>query len=97
MRGEAGTEYVGRGRPLLRAAALATFALSSAVAAVAAIVPFTDAELLLAKAAVLEPVAIRLDEALLPAPSTYVREDRLQRMHARQRHHHPPYAHRHSR
>ena len=62
-----------------RAVLLAVFALSSAVAAVATIVPSTDAELLLAKAAVLEPVAINLDEALLPAPATYVREDRLQR------------------
>ena len=65
--------------PLRRIALLAAFALSSAVAAGAAIVPSTDAELLLAKAAVLEPVAIRLDEALLPAPTTFVREDRLQR------------------
>ena len=70
------------GRPLgslRRVALLAVFALSSAVAAVATIVPSTDAELLLAKAAVLEPVAIRLEDSLLPAPVTYVREDRLQR------------------
>jgi murein DD-endopeptidase MepM/ murein hydrolase activator NlpD len=65
--------------PWKRAAGLATFAVSGAVAAVASIVPSTDAELLLAKAAVLEPVEIRLHESLLPAPSTYVREDRLQR------------------
>jgi len=68
-----------QGIPLQRAALLALFALSSALAALAAIVPSTDAALLLAKAAVLEPVAIRLEEALLPAPATYVREDRLQR------------------
>ena len=74
MRGNAG----GRGI-LRRAALLAAFALSSAVAAVATIVPSTDAELLLAKAAVLEPVAIRLEDALLPAPLSYVREDRMQR------------------
>lgn len=67
------------GGPLRRAALLAVFALSSAVAAVATIVPSTDAELLLAKAAVLEPVKIPLEEGLLPAPVTYVREDRLQR------------------
>jgi murein DD-endopeptidase MepM/ murein hydrolase activator NlpD len=67
------------GAALRRLALLAAFALSSALAAVAAIVPSTDAELLLAKAAVLEPVEIRLEEALLPAPATYVREDRLQR------------------
>ena len=79
MRGEAGRGTIGRGRPLLRAAALAAFALSSAVAGVAAIVPSTDAELLLAKAALLEPVTIRLEGGLLPAPVAYVREDRLQR------------------
>ena len=68
-----------QGIPLRRAALLAVFALSSVVAAVAAVVPSTDAKLLLAKAAVLEPVAIRLDNGLLPAPDTYVREDRMQR------------------
>ena len=70
------------GRPLVslrRIALLAVFALSSAVAAVATIVPSTDAELLLAKTAVLEPIAIRLEDSVLPAPITYVREDRLQR------------------
>ncbi len=67
------------GNPLRRAALLAAFALSSAVAALAVIVPSTDAELLLSKTALLEPVAIRLDEALLPAPATYMREDRMQR------------------
>lgn len=67
------------GGALRRIALLAVFALSSALAAVAAIVPSTGAELLLAKTAVLEPVEIRLEEALLPAPATYVREDRLQR------------------
>ncbi len=65
--------------PLQRAAALAAFAVSGAVAAVASILPSTNAELLLAKAAVLEAVPIRLEEALLPAPATYIREDRFQR------------------
>jgi murein DD-endopeptidase MepM/ murein hydrolase activator NlpD len=65
--------------PLQRAGALVAFTVLSTVAAVASIVPSTDAELLLAKAAVLEPVTINLDEALLPAPTTYVREDRFQR------------------
>jgi len=64
---------------LRRAAGLVAFALSGAVAAVVAIAPSTDAELLLAKTAVLEPLAIRIDEALLPAPATYVREERFQR------------------
>jgi murein DD-endopeptidase MepM/ murein hydrolase activator NlpD len=67
------------GVPLRRAALLAAFALFSAVAAVAAIVPSSDAGLMLAKTAVPEPVVIRLEDALLPAPSTYVREERLQR------------------
>jgi len=65
--------------PWKRAAGLAALAVSGAVAAVASIVPATDAELLVSKAAVLEPVAIRLDEALLPSPSSYVREERFQR------------------
>ena len=64
---------------LRRAAGLVAFALSGAVAAVAAIVPSGDAELLLAKTAVLEPVAIRVEESLLPAPAAYIREDRFQR------------------
>ncbi len=65
--------------PLQRAAALVVFAVSGAVAAVASIVPATNAELLIAKAALLEPVAIRASEALLPSPTTYVREERFQR------------------
>jgi murein DD-endopeptidase MepM/ murein hydrolase activator NlpD len=65
--------------PWKRAAALAVLAVSGAVAAVASIVPATDAELLVSKAAVLEPVTIRLDEALLPSPSSYVRQERFQR------------------
>ncbi len=67
------------GRARRRAALLAAFALSSALAAVAAIVPSGDASLLPTAAARVESVAIRLDEALLPAPARYVREDRLQR------------------
>jgi murein DD-endopeptidase MepM/ murein hydrolase activator NlpD len=62
-----------------RAAVLAAFAVSGAVAAVASIAPSADPELLLAKAAVPELLPIRLEEALLPAPSTYVREERFQR------------------
>ena len=65
--------------PFRRAALLAAFALSSAVAALATIVPSTSAELLLSKAAILEPVSIHLEDALLPAPASYVREERMQR------------------
>jgi murein DD-endopeptidase MepM/ murein hydrolase activator NlpD len=74
MRGD-----VRRGLPHRRAAGLVAFALSGAVAAIAAIAPSTDAELLLPKTALPEPVAIRIDEALLPAPATLVREERFQR------------------
>lgn len=79
MRGDVRREGVRAWRPLQRAVALLAFALSGAVAAVATIVPSTDAELLIAKAAVLEPVTIRIDQALLPSPASFVREDRLQR------------------
>lgn len=72
-------QYLGGGAILRRAALLAGFGLSGAVASLYAIVPSTDAELLLAKTAVLEVLPIRIDEALLPAPTTYLREDRLQR------------------
>jgi murein DD-endopeptidase MepM/ murein hydrolase activator NlpD len=65
--------------PWKRAAFLSVFALSSAVAAVASIVPATDPEYLLAKAAVLEPVDIHVDQALLPAPATFIRLERFQR------------------
>ena len=62
-----------------RASFLVVFAVSGTVAAVASILPSTDAEWLVNKAAVLEPVEIRLEESLLPAPATLVREERLQR------------------
>jgi murein DD-endopeptidase MepM/ murein hydrolase activator NlpD len=65
--------------PWKRAAGMAVFAVSGAVAAVASIVPVADVELPIAKAAVLELVPIRIDEALLLPPASYVREDRLQR------------------
>jgi len=78
MRTEGG-EGETRGRAPRRIALLAAFALSSTIAAMAAIMPSTDAELLLAKTASAEPVAIRLEEGLLPAPASYVREDRLLR------------------
>jgi len=65
--------------PLQRAAGLVAFAVSGAVVAVTSIVPASDTELLIAKAAVLEPVAIRADELLLASPAAYVREERFQR------------------
>ncbi|MBC7802803.1 MAG: peptidoglycan DD-metalloendopeptidase family protein [Candidatus Parcubacteria bacterium] len=72
-------KFMGGISPIRRAALLAAFTLFGTVAAIASIVPSTDAGLLVAKTAVLEPVAIHLDEALLPPPASYIREDRLQR------------------
>ena len=63
-------EHPGGRRILRRAAWLAGFALFSAVASLYAIVPSSGVELLLAKTAVLEPLPIRVEEALLPAPTT---------------------------
>jgi murein DD-endopeptidase MepM/ murein hydrolase activator NlpD len=65
--------------PWKRAAGMTVFAVSGAVAAVASIVPAAEVELPIAKAAVLELVPIRIDEALVLPPASYVREDRLQR------------------
>jgi len=70
---------VKQGLPLRRAAGLIAFALSGALAAVAAIAPSGDAELLLARTAVPEPVALHAGASLLPAPAAYIREDRFQR------------------
>ena len=60
--------------PLQRAGALLLFAATGTVAAIAAIAPDTDAALLIGKASLPEPVAIRA-EAVLPAPATFLRED----------------------
>lgn len=68
-----------RGLPHRRAAGMVAFALSGAVAAIAAIAPSGDAELLLAKTALLEPIAIHAGQSLLPAPAAYIREERFQR------------------
>jgi murein DD-endopeptidase MepM/ murein hydrolase activator NlpD len=62
--------------PLQRAGALVVFAATGTVAAIAAIAPDTDAALLINKAALAEPVAIHA-EALLPAPATFLREERF--------------------
>jgi murein DD-endopeptidase MepM/ murein hydrolase activator NlpD len=62
--------------PLQRAGALALFAATGTVAAIAAIAPDTDAALLIRKAALSEPVAIRA-EAVLPAPTSFLREERF--------------------
>src|SRR5258705_2644490 len=60
-------------RRLRRAIALAAFAVFGTVAAFASLAPGTDATLLLAKTALREQIAA--PATLLPAPTTYVREE----------------------
>lgn len=67
-----------RGR-VLRMGAVGVLALSGVVAAFATIAPAPDAELLIAKSAVLEPLAIDLEQGLMPAPNVFIREERFQR------------------
>ncbi len=64
---------------MLRIGAAVVLALSGAIAAFATISPGSDAELLVAKTAVLEPFAIDHEQGLMPAPTAFVREERFQR------------------
>jgi murein DD-endopeptidase MepM/ murein hydrolase activator NlpD len=64
--------------PLGRSAAIALLAVSGVVGAFATIAPLPDAELLLPKIASVEALPIPA-EALLPAPASYIREERFQR------------------
>jgi murein DD-endopeptidase MepM/ murein hydrolase activator NlpD len=66
------------GRGLVRAAALAVFAVTGVVAAFATIAPAPDAAFLLTPQSLVEDVPIRA-EALLPSPASYIREERFQR------------------
>jgi len=63
--------------PLSRAAALAALALSGAVAAFATMAPEIPAPT--PEAAVIEPIALRTGNTLLPAPAAFLREERFQR------------------
>lgn len=65
--------------PIWRTAAVAALAFCGAVVAFATIAPSPEAELLLGRVATAEPLPIRTEEALLPAPTSYLREDRFQR------------------
>jgi murein DD-endopeptidase MepM/ murein hydrolase activator NlpD len=64
--------------PLARSLALAALALSGAVAAFATMAPSTEPGPP-PRSAVVEPIALRAGEALLPAPAAYLREERFQR------------------
>jgi len=63
--------------PLARAAALAALALSGAVAAFATMAPEIPAPA--PDAALVEPIALRTGDTLLPAPAEFLREERFQR------------------
>ena len=63
--------------PLVRVAALAALALSSVVAAFATMDPEIPAPT--PEAAVVEPIALRTGDTLLPAPAAFLREERFQR------------------
>ena len=66
------------GRLAVRIAALAVLAATGAVAAFATIAPSAEAELLLSRKSTVETLPIPM-EALLPAPESYIREERFQR------------------
>jgi len=65
--------------PLRRAALMAALVLSGAVLAVAAMAPSPEAEADLLRKAIIEPVALRAADGVLPAPETYLREEGFQR------------------
>lgn len=68
-----------RNLSLARAGVLAVLALSGIVAALATISDAPDARLLLPKTTLPEVLPIDFGEATLPAPSSYIREERFQR------------------
>lgn len=68
-----------RNLSLARAGVLAVLALSGMVAALATISEAPDAHLLLPKTTLPEPLPIAFDEATLPAPASFIREERFQR------------------
>jgi murein DD-endopeptidase MepM/ murein hydrolase activator NlpD len=64
---------------LKRIALLAALASSGAVVAFAAMAPSPEAEATLLQQSVIEPVALRVEDAVLPTPATYLREERYLR------------------
>ena len=64
--------------PIWRIAAVAALAFCGAMVAFATIAPSPEAGFLLGRVATVEPLPIRSEEALLPAPTSYVREERFQ-------------------
>lgn len=68
-----------RNLSLAGAGVLAALALFGMVAALATISEVQDAQLLLPKTTLPEPLAIAIEEATLPAPASFIREERFQR------------------
>src|SRR5688572_32490695 len=66
------------GRLAARIAVIAILAVTGAVAAFATIAPSSDVEMLLQRRSSVETLPIPM-EALLPAPASYIREERFQR------------------
>jgi murein DD-endopeptidase MepM/ murein hydrolase activator NlpD len=65
--------------PLKRSALVAALALSGAVAAFAAFTPSPDAEASLLRKALVEPMTLAGAGSILPAPASYLREERFAR------------------
>src|SRR5688572_9355217 len=66
------------GRLAARVAVIAILAITGVVAAFATMAPSSEVELLLSRTATVETLPIPV-EALLPAPESYIREERFQR------------------
>jgi len=62
-----------------RIAVVGALGVSGALAALAVMLPSPEAEANLLQRRVIEPVALRLDASVLPAPDSYVREEPLRR------------------
>ena len=65
--------------PLKRIALMLALALSGAVVALATVTPSPEAEATLLQRAVIEPLALPLKDAVLPAPDRYFAEERFER------------------
>src|SRR5207302_3034808 len=68
-----------RSPTLARAAVIAILAISGAVGAFATIAPGPDGQALPPATALVETLSIRANDALLPSPSSYFREEPFQR------------------
>lgn len=65
--------------PFKRAVLLGTLALSGVVVAFATVAPSPEAEAALLQRAVIEPLALPLEDGVLPSPDRYLAEERFER------------------